>query len=164
MNGLRGRFIVGGALLALSLLAAPGCRSVHEARKAAAPAAANPEAAQKAVLDRDSAKIQAMVHADAKALGEILRDDLIYIHSSGPVDNKERVIDEITSGLLQYSAVETSEVWVRIYGDTSVVAGRALLKVSTKGKALEIPVRFTEVWVRSNGVWQLASWQATRIP
>jgi len=172
MNGLRVRFVAGGAALALSLLAAPGCRSMHEAPRAAttaattaaAPALGKTEDVQKAVLDRDAAKIQAMVHADAKALGEILRDDLIYIHSSGPVDTKDRVIDEITSGLLQYSAVETSEVGVRVYGNTSVITGRAILKVSTKGKRLEIPVRYTEVWVCSGGVWQLASWQATRIP
>jgi ketosteroid isomerase-like protein len=105
-----------------------------------------------------------MVQVDAKALGEILRDDLIYIHSSAQVDNKERVIDEIVSGLLKYSAVETSEVGVRVYGDTAVVTGRAVLKASSKGKPMEIPVRFTEAWVRSKGVWQLATWEATRIP
>ncbi len=164
MNGLRVRFVVGGAALALSLLAAPGCRSMHEAPKAAAPVAASSEDVQKAILSREAAKIQAMVQADAKALGEILRDDLIYIHSSAQVDNKERVIDEIVSGLLKYSAVETSEMGVRVYGDTAVVTGRAVLKASSKGKPMEIPVRFTEAWVRSKGVWQLATWQATRIP
>jgi len=164
MNGLRARFVVGGAALALSLLAAPGCRSVREAPKAAAPAVARQEDAQKAILEREAARIQAMVQVDAKALGEILRDDLIYIHSSGQVDNKERVIDEIVSGLLKYSAVESSEVGVRIYGDTAVVTGRSVLKASSKGKPMEVPVRFTEAWVRSKGVWRLATWQSTRIP
>lgn len=168
MNALRARFVAGGAVFALSVLGASGCRSLHGAPPAPAPAAAvKTEDAQKAILDRDAEKIRAMVQADVKALGEILRDDLIYIHSSGPVDTKERVIDEIASGLLQYKAIETSEVAVRVYGnsgDMGVLTGRAILKVSTKGKALEIPVRLTEVWVRSHGVWQLASWQATRIP
>jgi ketosteroid isomerase-like protein len=168
MNGLRARFVAGGTVLALSVLGLSGCRPLHEAPRTAAapviPAAMSPEDAAKAILDRDAEKVRAMVQADTKALGEILRDDLIYIHSSGPVDTKERVIDEIATGLLKYKAVETSEVGVRVYGDTGVLTGRAVLKVSTKGKAMEIPVRLTEVWVRTHGVWQLASWQATRIP
>ena len=167
MYGLRALWVAGGAVLALSALGVCGCRSTGVA-PAVAPSAPSavmkPEDAQKAILDRDAEKIRAMVQADTKALGEILRDDLIYIHSSAPVDTKERVIDEIATGLLKYKAVEMSEVSVRVYGDTGVLVGRAVLKVSTKGKAMEIPVRLTEVWVRTNGVWQLASWQATRIP
>lgn len=176
MNGLRARFVVGGAVLALSVLGGSGCRSAHQTPRPVVPggpataaptasaAAQKTEEAQKAILDRDNEKIRAMVEADAKALNEILRDDLLYIHSSAPLDNKERVIEEITSGLLKYKAIDMSEVSVRVYGDTGVLVGRAILKVSTKGKAMEIPVRLTEVWVRTSGVWQLASWQATRIP
>lgn len=171
MIGSRARFVLGAATLSLSFAGVLGCSStpkaapvVPAAPAAPVPKAEKPEDVQKAILDRDAQRSQAMIQADAKALGEILRDDVTYIHSSSPLEGKAQVIDEITSGKLKYTAIEPSEVGVRVYGDTAISTGRVLLKVSSRGKPAVFSVRFTEVWLRSNEVWQLAAWQSTRIP
>jgi ketosteroid isomerase-like protein len=170
MIGLRAGFAVGA--VALSILGVLGCSSTQKEAPKAAPAAKpakpetseKPEDVQKVIVERDAERAQAMIKADAKALDEILRDDVTYIHSSGPIEGKAQVIKEITSGKLKYTGVEPSEVGVRVYGDTAISTGRALLKASSLGKPMAFSVRFTEVWLRSNGVWQLAAWQSTRIP
>jgi len=165
MKGWRRRAVMGwGAIL---LVVALGCAS-PQTKPAAAPAAASPapkpEDVQKEILAQDARRIEAMTQADAQALGEILRDDLTYIHSSGPLETKAQVIDEITSGKLRYRAIEPSEQTVRVFGDTAIVTGRAQLRVNSGGKGLGFWVRFTEVWVRANNAWQLAAWQSTRLP
>jgi ketosteroid isomerase-like protein len=170
---VRARFAVGGAALALSVLTALGCSTARKEVPRAAPAAPaakaeTPEDVQKTILDRAAERSRAMIQADAKALGEILRDDVTYIHSSSSPEGKAQVIEEITSGKLKYMGIEPSEVAVRVYGDTAISTGRVLLKFTSLGKPKTFSVRFTEVWLRSdhgsNGVWQLAAWQSTRIP
>lgn len=153
-------------LLIPLLLALPGCGSTKQA-PVSAPAKVAPAGSgdpQKDILAQAAKRNEAMVQVDLKTLGEILRDDLTYIHSSGPIEGKVQVLDEISTGKLRYRSLEPSQVGVRVYGETGVVTGRTLLKVSSQHKEMAFSVRFTEVWVRTNGVWQLASWQATRIP
>jgi ketosteroid isomerase-like protein len=170
MIGLRVGFAVGA--VTLSVLGVLGCSSAQKESPKAAPAAKpektakpeTPEDLQKVIIERDAQRAQAMIQADAKALDEILRDDVTYIHSSGPIEGKAQVIKEITSGKLKYTGIEPSEVGVRVYGDTAISTGRVLLKSSSLGKSMQFSVRFTEVWLRSHGVWQLAAWQSTRIP
>jgi ketosteroid isomerase-like protein len=163
-------FVVGGAVLALSVLGSPGCSSIKPAPPPApaaspAPAAAqSPEDLQKEILAQDARRIEAMVGADVKTLGDILRDDLTYIHSSGQLETKAQVIDEIATGKLKYRAIVPSEQTVRVLGDSALVTGRAQLKAVSGGKSLGFWVRFTEVWVRTGTTWQLAAWQSTRLP
>ena len=164
MKGRQRRAVMGwGAILLVVTL---GCASpqTKPAAAPASPAAPKPEDVQKEVLAQDARRIEAMTKADAQALGEILRDDLTYIHSSGPLETKAQVLDEITSGKLRYRAIEPSEQTVRVFGDTAIVTGRAQLRVTSGGKPLGFWVRFTEVWVRANNAWQLAAWQSTRLP
>ncbi|MDQ3010967.1 MAG: nuclear transport factor 2 family protein [Acidobacteriota bacterium] len=52
--------------------------------------------------------------------------------------------------------VSYDEVKVRVYGDTAVITGR----VTTEEK---VQSRFTRVWVKQQGRWQLVSAQSTRI-
>lgn len=163
-------FVVGGAVLALSVLGSPGCSSVKPAPPPApvaspVPAAAqSPEDLQKEILAQDARRIEAMVKVDVATLGEILRDDLTYIHSSGQIETKAQVIDEIATGKLKYRALVPSEQTVRVLGDTALVTGRAQIKATSGGKALGFWVRFTEVWARSEKTWQLVAWQSTRLP
>jgi len=172
----RASFVMGGAVLSLSALLSLGCSSVKPApppSSAASPAPAtaqapavtqSPEDIQKEILAQDARRIEAMVAADLKTLGEILRDDLTYIHSSGQIETKAQVIDEIATGKLKYRALVPSEQTVRVLGDSVLVTGRAQIKATSGGKALGFWVRFTEVWVRSEKTWQLVAWQSTRLP
>ena len=41
---------------------------------------------------------------------------------------------------------------------------RGDFKVTLDGKDIEVPLRFTNVWVKRDGGWQMVAWEATRIP
>ena len=41
----------------------------------------------------EAARFQANVDADAKVLGQVLADDLEYVHSNGELDSKQAFID-----------------------------------------------------------------------
>lgn len=115
------------------------------------------------VLAADARRFAAMLQNDLTALEALLADDLTYTHSSSKVESKAEFLESLRSGKLRYLAAERSDLAVRVYGDTAVVTGRAEMKVSSPGGELTLPVRFTEVWVRSGGAWKLTAWQSTRI-
>lgn len=105
-------------------------------------------------LDRE--RIQAQIDADAVALNRIYAVDFIGIGPSGTVRTKMQVISDFTSGDLKFQSITTDDVRVRIYGNTTAVeTGRSTMIGQDKGKAVPRDNRFTRVWIKQVGRWQL---------
>ena len=112
----------------------------------------------------EQSRVQALVNSDVPRLEKLLGDDLTYTHSTGIKESKAEFLHRIQSGDLKYESMQhENEVSVRLYGDTGVLTGTSGVKVRARGQTLNLHIRFTEVWVKRGGSWQLAAWQATRI-
>src|ERR1051325_3829760 len=105
----------------------------------------------------DNERIQAQIHADAAALDRIYADDFVGIGPSGIVRTKPQVISDFTSGDLRFTSITTDDVQVRVYGNTAVEIGRSTMDGHDKGKAVPRDNRFTRVWVKQQGRWQLVA-------
>jgi ketosteroid isomerase-like protein len=116
------------------------------------------------VIDLDRKRMQAMAAKDTATLEALIADDLIYTHSSARLDTKRSLIDGMTSGKTVYTAVEPSDVKAQDLGDTVVLTGVAQIKVTTGGTPNAFGVRFTDVYARRDGHWQMVTWQSTRLP
>jgi ketosteroid isomerase-like protein len=117
-----------------------------------------------AVIDLDRKRMQAMAAKDVATLESLIADDLIYTHSSARLDTKRSLIDNMTSGSTVYSAVEPSDVKAQDLGDTVVLTGIAQIKVTANGNPLAFGVRFTDVYAKRDGRWQMVTWQSTKLP
>lgn len=122
---------------------------------------ANPEAQ---VRDVENRRLKAMIQANIKELGTFLADDLTYIQSNGVIENRAQFLKTLGSGLIRYRSYVPADVRVRLYGDTAILTGRALVKVTAAGKNHEVSILYTAVYARKGGRWQLAAWQGTRLP
>ena len=116
------------------------------------------------VIDLDKKRMQAMATKDVATLEALIADDLVYTHSSARLDTKRSLIDNMTSGSTVYTAVEPSDVKAQDLGDTVVLTGVAQIKVTVGGTPNAFGVRFTDVYARRNGRWQMVTWQSTRLP
>lgn len=116
------------------------------------------------VIDLDNKRMQAMAAKDVATLEALIADDLIYTHSSARLDTKRSLIDNMTSGKTVYTAVEPSDVKAQDLGDTVVLTGVAQIKVTTGGTPNAFGVRFTDVYAKRSGRWQMVTWQSTRLP
>ena len=116
------------------------------------------------VIDLDRKRMQAMVAKDITTLESLIADDLVYTHSSARLDTKQSLIVGMTSGSTVYTGVEPSDVKAQDLGDTVVLTGVAKIKVTANGTPNAFGVRFTDVYARRNGRWQMVTWQSTRLP
>ena len=110
---------------------------------------------EEAIRKLDNERIQAQIHADATALDRIYAADFIGVGPSGRVRTKPQVISDFKSGALKFQSILTDEVQVRIYGNTAVETGRSTMNGQDRGKAVPRDNRFTRVWVKQQGHWQL---------
>ena len=115
------------------------------------------------IKELEHRRFRAMLQADGTTLDQILANELTYTHSSGRVDSKAQLVHSLQSGELKYDSISADDVSVRTYGDSAVVRGRARMKVQSGEQKLDLQIRYTDVYVRHGGRWQLVAWQSTRI-
>ena len=116
------------------------------------------------VLAAEDARYAAQTRLDYTALERLLADDLVYIHSSAVVDNKQSYIDSMRNGSVRYLAMKCSEVQVRTFGCLAVMTGVGYFDVQIKDKLLNVELRFHSLWINREGRLQFVSWQSTRLP
>jgi ketosteroid isomerase-like protein len=116
------------------------------------------------IIELDKQRMHAMAQKDLATLRNVLADDLVYTHSSARIDTKQSLIGNMESGSTVYSAVEPSEVKAQDLGDAVVLTGKARIGVNSGGNAMSFTVRFTDVYARRGGQWQMVTWQSTRLP
>ncbi len=110
---------------------------------------------EQAIRHLDHERIQAQIDADVPALERLYAADFIGVGPSGTVRTKPQVISDFTSHELKFQSITTDEVQVRIYGNTAVETGLSTMIGQDKGKAVPRDNRFTRVWVKQQGHWQL---------
>ena len=116
------------------------------------------------IIDLDRKRMNAMAQKDFATLNALLSDDLVYTHSTARLDTKKSLIGNMESGSTVYTSVVPSDVKAQDLGDTVVLTGSCKISVNAGGRANSFGVRFTDVYARRNGKWQMVTWQSTRTP
>jgi ketosteroid isomerase-like protein len=104
-----------------------------------------------------------VVKGDTSGLQQYLTDDSVIIGADGTMSNKNQSIADIRTGKVKYSSIDVKEERVRTYGDTAIFNGLATVKLTIDGQDRSGDYRVTIVWVKQNGQWKRASFQATRV-
>jgi ketosteroid isomerase-like protein len=126
-------------------------------------AAAQPDPnAAKEVLAASDALKQAMMKKDAAGLQKLLHEDLTYSHSNGRTQTKAEVV-QATAGKTTIEAIDFSEVTVRVYGTTALIKANVDIRNSTDGKATTSHLNVLFVWLKGPGGWQLVARQSTQL-
>ncbi len=124
----------------------------------------SPGSAEQEVRRAETDRFTAMVKRDLATVDKLLAPELIYTHGDGRVIDKAAFIADLKTGDFKYVSIEPTDITVRIFGDTAIVAGGAGMQVVNKGVPAQIRIRYTNTQLRRNGSWQMVSWQATRLP
>jgi len=106
---------------------------------------------------------QAVQRGDTATFDRMCADDYVSTNNVGLVRTKAQVIEDLKSGALKVESMISDDVNVRVQGDTAIVTGRVTTKVQDRGRDTSGQNRFTQVYMKRNGRWQLVAFQQTRI-
>ena len=121
------------------------------------------EPAVPAVLRADGSRLQAMMAGDGAALGRVLSDELVFVHSDGRVESKADYVKNLMAGDTAYTNATTSELrTMKPSSDVVVLIGRQDMRKRLGATWSEITLRFLSVWRNEGGTWRMVAWQSMR--
>ncbi|HZZ06764.1 nuclear transport factor 2 family protein [Paraburkholderia sp.] len=110
----------------------------------------------------EEARCAAMLAGDIAALGELLDEGLVYIHSTGARDNRESYLDKLVSGAMRYEAVRFHVSEIQTRERLALVCGSIEASVRTANGTIEVASQYEAVWMEMNGTWRLTVIQGFR--
>jgi Domain of unknown function (DUF4440) len=126
------------------------------------------EEVRKEVAEAQAAFHQALLAADLMTLIALADEGFIWTHRDGRQATKRQLLDELGSGQLKYSKLETSNVTVTHYDDSAVVRGTSLRQRSAfpgstgSGDASPFTAFYTMTFVNKGGDWKAVAMQTSR--
>ena len=94
---------------------------------------------------------------DISLLSSLLAADFIITVEDGKTYGKEGYISHSADSSVQVGVAELSELRVRVHGNIAVVTGAYHETGNSKGKPYEYRDRLTDVWMKTDGKWQVVA-------
>jgi hypothetical protein len=107
---------------------------------------------------------QAMLTSNVATLDELIADTLMFTMIDGSVLGKEDDLATHRSGALKIVALEPSDQRVQMYDDVAIVAVRMRMRGTYAGADFEGVNRYTRVWLRTRGHWQIIAGHVSPVP
>ena len=118
---------------------------------------------QEELLTFEQGFLDAVAANDVAAIGRFVADDWVIVDADGSVVERSRFISVIESGALSHESMVSTDVEVRVHGDTAVATGITTSKGQYMGQGFTTRERATDVLARMNGRWLCVFSQLTRI-
>jgi ketosteroid isomerase-like protein len=128
------------------------------AAAAATPALPADLAAAVAAYDR------AQVASDRAALERLLADDYLLVNSRGATETKAQFIADQTAPGYRLDPFDIEQPVARVWPGGAAVGGVARLTGEDGGARFDVRLRFTDVWAKRRGRWQVIYTHASRAP
>ena len=128
----------------------------------ASPAKRSTSAADQELITLSKDKWRWMAERNLDALDMLFADEAVFVHMTRTL-TKSQELEVIRSGDIQYKEAQIQEVSVRFVGTTAILLNKIQLAAVVRGNDAVNPFNVTEVYVKQNGAWKLASLSFTRL-
>ncbi len=108
---------------------------------------------------------QANIRRDKAYFERIEADEFIFTDSGGGLTTKAEDVASLDKppGDFKLISYEVDDMLVSLYGDTAVVTGRTTTVSRGKDREITSKSRFTDVFVKRKGRWQIVAGHSSRI-
>ena len=110
------------------------------------------EAAKADITRTHDAFFRAVLDADVKKLENLMHNSFVWTHRSGNRESRQQVLDNLSSGRVRFTKLETTNLAVNVAGDTAIVHGTATVQLSATN-ASPFTVSYSFVFANQGGVW-----------
>ena len=128
----------------------------------ASPAKTSTPAAEQELITLSKDKWRWMAERNVEALDKLLAEEAVFVHM-GATMTKSQELEVIKRGDIQYKDAQIQEVSVRFVGTTAILLNKIRLVAVVGGNEVVNPFNVTEVYVKLDGAWKLASLSFTRL-
>ena len=90
-------------------------------------------------------------------LASLLAEDFVITIEDGSIYSKTGYISHSAEAGVRVELAEMSDLKVRMHGNTAVVTGAYHERGGSNGKPYEYHDRFTDVWMKAGGKWQVVA-------
>lgn len=116
---------------------------------------------EKEIIELSKNKWQWMADKKVDTLTKLFHDQSVFVHMGGSW-GKQQEVSVIKSGGIWYKKADIHQVSVNIIGNTAVLLNRITLLAVVGGNEVTNPFIVTEVYVREQKTWKLASLSFTK--
>src|SRR5215469_13447775 len=107
---------------------------------------------------------QAEAKQEVKEVSSLLADSLVYTDYDGSFMNKAEYLKWVAAPEQKADHLYDEGISVNVYGDAAVATGIYRESGTNKGKRYVVRSRFTDTWIKRNGVWLCVASHSTLIP
>jgi hypothetical protein len=123
--------------------------------------------ARKEVSAFEAAFHQAILASDTRRIESLSDQTFIWTHDGGQQVPRQQLLDELGSGRLKYSKLDSTNVTMSVYGDTAIVRGtssrqRASIPGQADGDASPFLVYYTLTLTNTGSGWKAVAMHSSR--
>jgi uncharacterized protein (TIGR02246 family) len=122
--------------------------------------------AEDEIRQLSAAEVEAFLKRDTTTMARLWSDDFVVTNPLNQFAGKKQVIGMVDSGVLVITSFDRQVDYLKIYGDTAIMAGRETVlwagKMPNAGRTEQL--RITAVWMRQQGRWQQVARHANVVP
>ena len=141
-----------------AIFSALGCSMIAQSKGRAS------AGTEEAVMRIERELLDAVLKGNSSANERYLADSYVFTGPDGTVENKAQAIADLKSGDLKLQSASLDDAKVQVYNDTAVVTYSSNDKGTYKGKDISGRTRWTDVFVKHNGHWQIVASHGTMLP
>ena len=106
---------------------------------------------------------RAQVKADGAALKDLLADDYLLINSQDQRETKAQFIADYTAPGFTMNPFTIDDQVIKVWADGAILGGAVTATGMSDGKPYSVRLRFSDVWAKRGGKWQVVYTHANRV-
>jgi hypothetical protein len=103
------------------------------------------------------------VKGDAAILKRLLADDYLLVNSQDKREDKAQFIADYTAKGFTMEPFAIDDQVIKVWSDGAVLGGAVTMKGMSDGKPYSVRIRFSDIWAKRGGKWQVIYTHANRV-
>jgi len=115
------------------------------------------------IINLSAKRIQWLLEKKSDSLASLYDENSITVHGNGLIKTAKEQLDDVKGGKITYKSIDVTENTVKDFGNTQVLVGKGVFKISVNSQELTYNMVYMEVYQKQGKMWKLVARQASEI-
>lgn len=116
------------------------------------------------IIDLSKKRIEWLLENKADSLAALYDENSITVHGNGMIKTAKEQLDDVKGGKITYKSIDVKENTVQDFGNTAVLVGKGVFKISLNGQDMIYNMVYMEAYQKKDNQWKLIARQASELP